>query len=136
MKLVAISCVKNEAGSETSASFKVNNSCGLEGLFDVSQSMPNYRMPEFGLMIKCAEGMIDVNDDRLKLIPNNGSQQKWHRHDLNDTAYFSIGDPEYFRENQHFVNSLLHDTPCEPSFETASKVDYLIDQVRNRSVQD
>jgi predicted dehydrogenase len=130
-----ISCVKNEAGSETSISFDAFNSSGLKGQFHVSQSMPNYRMPEFGLSIECTKGKIDVNDDRLLMTLNNGSLEKWYRHDLNDNVYFSIGDAEYFRENQHFVNSLLKGTPCEPSFDTASKVDYLIDQVRSKSGQ-
>ena len=127
-----VSCTKNQLGSETSVSFNVSNSSDLRGHFDVSQSMPNYRMPEFGLSIECTHGRIDVNDDRLLLIPHSGEMQKWYRHDLNDNAYFSIMDPEYFRENQYFANSVLKRLPCEPSFETASKVDCIIDQVRNR----
>jgi predicted dehydrogenase len=126
------SCVKNQAGAETSVSFSVISSSDLKGQFDVSQSMPNYRMPEFGLSIECDDGRIDVNDDRLLLIPNSGKIQKWYRHDLNDNVYFSIMDPEYFRENQYFVNSVLKRIPCEPSFNTASKVDRLIAQVRCR----
>ena len=111
------------------------NSSGLKGQFDISQSMPNYRMPEFGLSINCRKGKIDVNDDRLVLAPNNNKLKKWYRHDLNDNAYFSIMDAEYFRENWHFVDSILNQIPCEPSFETASKVDYFIDQVRARMEQ-
>ena len=127
-----VSCVKNQAGSETSVSFTVSNSSDLRGQFDVSQIMPNYRMPEFGLTVECTMGRIDVTDDRLLLVPNGGELQKWYRHDLNDNVPFSIMDPEYFRENQYFVNSLLKGIPCEPSFDTASKVDYLIGQVRSR----
>ena len=128
-----LSIVRNEGGSETSVSFAVVNSNGLSGQIDVSQSMPNYRMPEFGLSIKCAKGNIDVNDDRLCLTLNSGAQKKWYRHDLKDGVFFSIGDPEYFRETSHFVNSLLNNRQCETSFDDASMVDYLIDQVRSRS---
>ena len=127
-----VSCAKNQAGSETSVSFDVSNSSGLKGHIDVSQSMPDYRMPEFGLSIECTKGIVDVNDDRLVLTANNNKLQKWHRHDLNDNVYFSIMDAEYFREDRYFVNSILKGIQCEPSFETASKVDYLIDQVRDR----
>ena len=128
-----LSIVKNEAGSETSVSFSAVNSKGLAGEFDVSQSMSGYRMPEFGLAIECSKGKIEVNDDRLCLTLDDGTQKKWYRHDLNDGVYFSIGDPEYFRENLQFVTSLLENKQCELSFENASMVDYVIDQVRSRS---
>ena len=128
-----LSIVKNEAGSETSVSFSAVNSKGLAGEFDVSQSMSGYRMPEFGLSIECSKGKIEVNDDRLCLTLDDGTQKKWYRHDLNDGVYFSIGDPEYFRENLQFVTSLLENKQCELSFENASMVDYVIDQVRSRS---
>jgi predicted dehydrogenase len=128
-----LSVVRNEAGSETSVSFKAENSDGVDGQFDVSQSMPGYRMPEFGLSIDCSKGKIEVNDDRLCLTSNNGDQKKLYRHDLNDGVRFFLGDPEYFRENSHFVTSLLKNQPCELSFKNASMVDYVIDQVRSRS---
>lgn len=116
--------------AETSASFKVANANGLEGRFDISQCVPNYRMPEFGCLIKCPQGKIDVNDDRLLLTSVEGDRKIWHRHDLSDNVGFWLGETEYYRENLEFVNSLLKDRVCEPNFETASKVDYLIDEVR------
>ena len=130
-----LSVERNEAGSETSVSFMALNSGGLSGQFDISQSMPGYRMPEFGLSIACSKGKIDVNDDRLCLTLDDGVQKKWYRHDLNDSVYFSIGDSEYFRENSEFVSSLLNNRQCELSFDNASMVDYVIDVVRSRSNQ-
>jgi predicted dehydrogenase len=130
-----VSSVKTEIGSETSVSFTALNSAGLEGQFDVSQCMPNYRMPEFGLSIDCSKGRIEVNDDRLCLTLGDGSQRKWYKHDLNDNVYFFLGESEYFREDQQFVSSLLENRGCEPSFDTASRVDSVIDQVRERVVK-
>jgi predicted dehydrogenase len=127
-----LSAIRSEAGSETSVSFAAVNENGVAGQFDVSQSMSGYRMPEFGLSIECAKGVIDVNDDRLRLTLDDGAQEKWYRHDLNDSVYFSIGDPEYYRETSHFVNSLLSNQQSALSFETASLVDYVIDQVKSR----
>lgn len=124
--------VRTETSSDTSLSFTVKNSDGLEGQFDISQEMPNYRMPEFGLLIDCRKGRIEVNDDRIILTQADGSRTKWYRHDLNDTVDFFLGETEYFRENQHFVRSLLNAQMCETNFETAARVDYLIDQVRKR----
>jgi predicted dehydrogenase len=116
--------------SETSASFTAVNSNGLEGRFDISQRMPNYRMPEFGCFIECPQGKIDVNDDRLRLTLRDGNQKIWYRHDLKDNVRFSLGETEYYREDLEFVNSLLENRMCEPNFDTASKVDHIIDQVR------
>ncbi len=130
-----LSSVRNEAGSEPSVSFAVSNSNKLTGEFDVSQSMPNYRMPEFGLSIDCSKAKVEVNDDRLILTPGNGgAQKKWYRHDLNDNVFFSISEAEYFREDSHFVNSVLASRESESSFDSASRVDFMIEQVRKKSV--
>jgi predicted dehydrogenase len=128
-----LSVVRNEAGSETSVSFTGSNSNGLAGQFEISQSMPGYRMPEFGLSMEFPKGRIDVNDDRLCLTQVNGEQRKWYRHDLNDGVGFSIGDPEYYRENLEFVDSLVNNRQCESSFDDASIVDYIIGEVRKKS---
>jgi predicted dehydrogenase len=116
--------------SETSASFAVKNSNGLAGRFVISQRMPNYRMPEFGCSVECVKGKLDVNNDRLGLTLGDGAHKIWYRHDLQDSVRFSLGETEYYRENQEFVNSIIENRTCEPNFETASKVDYLIDQVK------
>ena len=124
------SCTKTGIDCETSVSFKVMNSVGMGGQFDVSQCVPNYRMPEFGCIIQCPKGKIDVNDDRLCLTLGDGTQETWYRHDLKDNVCFALGETEYFREDQEFVNSLIEKRECEPSFDTASKVDSIIDEVR------
>lgn len=121
--------------AEMSVSFTAVNSRGLEGRFDISQRMPNYRLPEFGCLIECPEGKIDVNDDRLLLTLKDGSHKTWYRHDLQDNVSFWLGETEYYRENLEFVSSLLENRMCEPSFETASKVDCLIDEVRKGIVK-
>jgi predicted dehydrogenase len=128
-----LSVVKNGTSVETSVSFTAANSDDLLGLFDISQSLPGYRMPEFGMSIECSRGRIDVNDDRLCLTLKDGNQRKWYRQDLNDGVYFSMGDPEYYRADSEFVQSILNNRKCELSFESAAVVDYVIDQVRNKS---
>jgi predicted dehydrogenase len=124
------SCTKTGIDCETSVSFKVMNSTGMGGQFDVSQSVPNYRLPEFGCSIECPKGRIDVNDDRLSLTLSDGTKEIWYRQNLKDNVRFALGETEYFRENQEFVNSLKENRKCEPNFDTASKVDYIIDEVR------
>ena len=125
-----ISCTKTGLDTETSVSFNVMNSVGLGGQFDVSQCVPNYRLPEFGCSIECPKGRIDVNDDRLLLTLGDGTQETWYRQNLNDNVPFALGETEYFRENQEFVNSIREKRKCEPNFDTAAKVDYIIEEVK------
>ncbi len=111
-------------------SFGVTSLDGLRGRFSVSRSMENYRMPEIGLSITGSKGTLKVNDDRMDLKLNDSETSTWHRHDLGDNVAFWLGEAEYFREDQHFVNSVLEGKFAQPDFCTASKVERVIDQVK------
>ena len=120
-------------GSEDSAQFRVKRSDGLEGGFSISWRKENYRLPEFGLVIRGSEGIMRVNDDRVELKLNDGKSSIWYRHNLNDNVGFLLGAPEYFREDDYFIKSVFEKHNVDPSFHTASKVDYIIDQVKYRA---
>jgi len=120
-----------DSGSEDSAYFKVKKSNGVEGEFNVSWCMENYRIPEVGLSISGSKGIIEVSDDKLDLKLKDGKSFTWYRHDLNDNVTFWLGGPEYFREDEYFVNSVIEGRNAEPSFYTASKVDKIIDEVKH-----
>jgi predicted dehydrogenase len=119
--------------SDGSVHFECTKSNGLEGKFSVSQSMENYRMPEVGLRIVGSLGTMEVNDDKLELKLKSGESFTWYRHDLGDNVAFLLGTPEYFREDDCFVKSVLHGSAAEPSFGTAMKVDLLIDQIKDKA---
>lgn len=112
--------------------FKVENSNGLKGEFNISSSMPNYRMPEVGLSIRGSKGTIEVNDDMLKLDLKDEKSSLWYRHNLDDSVDFWLGGPEYFREDEYFINSVIEGHRAEPSFLSASEVDHIIDNVSSR----
>ena len=130
------SCAKAGLGSETSVSFETIGLAGLKGQFYISQSKPNYHMPEFGLIINCSKGRIEVNDDRLILTFDNNERRKWFKQDCADNVPFFLGESEYFKEDQRFVNSLLNNEPIEPNFQTALKVDLIINQVKESKKND
>ena len=121
-----------DGGCEDSAHFRVKKS-GLEGQVNVSWCMDNYRLPDFELMISGHRGVMKVNDDNLELKLKDGTSSTWYRHDLNDNVNFLLGEREYYREDEYFVRSVLTGNNAEPSFETASKVDYIIDQVKRKA---
>ncbi|MDH5771401.1 MAG: Gfo/Idh/MocA family oxidoreductase [Candidatus Bathyarchaeota archaeon] len=122
-----------DGSSEDSAYFRVKKSGGLEGRFNISWCKENYRLPEFGLVIRGSEGIIKVNDDKVELKLDDGKSSRWYRHDLNDNVGFLLGAPEYFREDKCFVESVLNGGNSEPSFCAASKIDYIVDQVKCRA---
>jgi len=118
--------------SEDSVNFTVSKS-GLSGEFDISWCKENYRMPNFSLTIHGANGALTVNDYNVVLEPYGGKQIQWYRPELNDNVPFLLGDPEYYREDEYFVRSILDGGKVEPSFRTASKVDQIIEQVKQEA---
>lgn len=110
--------------------FNVKSSEGLEGKFNVSWFKPNYRMPEFGIEIEGSKGRISVNDDQVQLKLENKEPVNWYRHDLKDNVGFQLGGPEYYREDEYFVKSVLGASMVTPNFFDASKVDSIIDHVK------
>ena len=120
--------VSNGTSGE-SVNFRVMRLDGLVGEFKVSWCMRNYRMAEVGFSINGSKGMIDVNDDKVTLKLNIGESSVWYRHDLQDSVPFWLGLPEYYREDFHFVRSVVEKRGATPNFEEASKVDKLIAQI-------
>jgi predicted dehydrogenase len=120
--------------SEGSANFRTANAEGSIGSFAISWCAADYRMPESGLVMRGTKGTMEVNDDRLELAFNDGKLQKWYKHDLQDNVGFLLGEPEYFREDEHFIKSIVEKGSVKtPNFLSASKVDRLIEQVERRA---
>jgi predicted dehydrogenase len=121
-------------GTEDAAHFTVQqDSDGLEGSVSVSWCMDGYRMPEVDLLVKGTKGTIEVNDDRVVLNLIGGEKTVWHRHNLHDQAMYWLGAPEYYREDEYFINKVFANSGAEPNFETASRVDRLIDSIRRKA---
>ncbi len=121
--------------NSASVQFEVTGSGNFAGKFDVSWVKEGYRMPEFGLAIRGTKGTIKVDDSCVRLLLNLGQSETWYRQDLDDHVSFLLGESEYFRENDHFISSIIQNTKPEPSFQTATRVDYLLDQVRGKKIE-
>lgn len=112
-----------------SAHFVVESVEGVSGEFNVSWCQEGYRLPEVDFSVEGSAGCLSVNDDEVVLKLKSGVSRRWFRHDLNDAVGFWLGIPEYYRENLHFVQSLVGGGKPEPSFKAAAEVDRLIDDV-------
>lgn len=122
-------------GSMDSAQFGVKASDSIAGEFKVSWCMDGHRMPEVGFTIQGSKGSLNFNDDVLELNLKDGCSRRWFRHDIGDNVAFWLGNPEYYREDECFVKAILNQKKAEPCFETAAKVDGLIDEVLARADQ-
>lgn len=112
--------------------FELRPNHGIAGVCDVSWCMKDYRMPEVGFTVEGSKGTVAVNDDWVELRLRGGASSKWYRQDLNDNVPFWLGLPEYYREDEYFVGCLRDGFASEPDFESASKIDKMIEDVKNK----
>jgi predicted dehydrogenase len=117
-------------GSIDSIGYQVEGPDGLNGNFTVSWVEKGYRMPEFGLTIQGTKGSLTVDDYELKLSLHDAEPTKYYRQNLGDSVNFALGESEYFREDQYFIDSIKSGAISEPSFKTAMKVDVLLESAR------
>jgi predicted dehydrogenase len=124
----------NSSDLTNCASFEVGNSeNNLAGTFRASWIESGYRMPEFGFIINGSKGVLTVDDSKVNLKQEYMSEKIWYRQDLADNVPFLIGEPEYFRENESFISSILNGVEVEPNFHTALKVDNLLGEVERKA---
>lgn len=116
-----------------SVQFKVVGSNEFGGNFQVSWAKEGYRMPEFGLEINGTKGTVKVNDDLISVTLINGETKNMYRQDLDDHVAFLLGESEYYREDDHFIKSIVANAKAEPNFLTASKVDYLLENIGSKA---
>jgi len=131
VKSAEVHSTEDGSSSET-IGFVLSQPGGLKGSCDVSWYMKDFRMPEVGFSISGSKGVLEVNDDKVELKLENSEPAKWYRHDLNDNVFFWLAAPEYFREDEYFVQSVLEGRKAEPSFESGSKVDRMIEDVMKK----
>ena len=88
-----------------------------------------YRMPEVAFSITGSKGSLLANDDYVKL--NVGGQSStFYRLNLGDSNVgFSLGSPEYYREDDCFAQAITRKLIAEPSFGSAAKVEFAIEQI-------
>jgi predicted dehydrogenase len=122
----------SSARSDEHVMFRVSNSNGFNGEFDVSWCMDGYRTPEVCFLIIGCKGIMKVNDDIVELKLKSGESRSWFRHDLGDNVSFWLGGPEYYREDEFFIKAVSEGVNAEPSFTMAAKVDRVIDEVKRR----
>ena len=122
--------------SEDAANFvaEVKN-LDMTGNFQISWCAKKHRMPIFGISILGDKGIMKVDDYSLNLKLSHGSNVSYFKHDLDDSVGFLLGEPEYYREDFAFIEAISSGKTKdpEPSFVSASRTDYIIDQIKKEA---
>ncbi len=116
--------------AEDSVAARLRTSEGVSGDIKLSSCMQAYRLPQIGLHLHGTKGSLHVNEDKVELVPSGGESRTWYRHDFDDSVPFLLADPEYCREDQHFVDALQHGAAGGSNFQMAAAVERLIDQIQ------
>jgi len=119
-------------GSLDDVTFGVAGVDGLNGTFEVSWRKNDYRMPEFGLTIHGKKGTLHANDDEVRLELNGTEPTRLYRHDMNDNVDYFLGGAEYWREDKHFIDSIISGQTPQTNFQCTLAVDSLLEQVRHK----
>ena len=121
------------SGAEDSVHCKISaKSDSVQGEMGICWCAKGYRMPEVALSIQGSKGTIKVNDDNVSLQVGERSSS-WFRHNLADNVSFWLGGPEFYREDEHFIKSVLSGSSATPDFYAASKVDKLIEEIQREA---
>ena len=104
---------------------------GLSCTLSVSASRAEYRLPEVGMTVTGSRGRLSVNGDRVEVEPQGGGRVVWHRHGLHDHVAFLLAEPEYHREDEHFIQAICSRGRASPDVEDGARVEAVIDRMED-----
>ncbi|MGD6850544.1 MAG: Gfo/Idh/MocA family protein [Candidatus Bathyarchaeia archaeon] len=102
------------------------------GQVSVSWVAEGYRMPEVKFSITGSRGSLLANDDYVRL-DSEVKSTTFYRLNLGDYVNFWLGSPEYYREDECFIQAITQGMPEDPSFESASTVELAIEEVERKA---
>ena len=122
-------------GAVDSVRFKVeSNESSLPGEVFVSWCAEGFRMPEAEFKVVGSKGNLVVNDDYVR-FDVGGQVSTLYRLNLGDNVPFWLGSPEYYREDETFVSAIGQKVICQPSFDSAAKVEFVIEKVERKATE-
>lgn len=103
---------------------------GLEGYLDASWSIRNYRLPEIKVEVEGENGKLVVTEDCLKLYLDEASQWKtYYKQDFYKGVSIDVGGPEYTREDENMVKSVVNKRNTEIDIFYAFKIQKVTDAI-------
>ncbi len=116
--------------SEDAATIKAKTKDNISGTFHISWLMEGYRIPRTDIEIICSKGSIRVSEDSFAYKLNNGDTRTFHKHDLNDSPSFFLGESDYYFEDDTFIKALSTGSQVENNIHFATKTNKFIDAVK------
>lgn len=86
---------------------------GLQGILDVSWSVPGYRLPHTEIVVEGDNGTMELTNDYMKLYlykAHKSYSKEWttiHKIDLPSSSRFEIGAEGLYEEDQDFIRAAV-----------------------------
>lgn len=121
------------------SSLEFNN--GLSGFIDVSWSVRGYRVPEISIEVHGSNGILSVNDDRIKLTLDRDVKQypkgttTIYKQAIFKGTLIDIGGADFTKEDIHMVNCITEKKQPMTNIFEASKTQSVIDSIYRSAVE-
>ena len=100
----------------------------VEGSLTVSWCKEDYRLPQVDIEVQGTTGKLLVNEYRIELA--NGDQKTViHKDELETGVPFFLGESDYYREDQAFIDAVRNNETVDIDFATACRTDLIIDEI-------
>ncbi len=114
---------------EDTAIIKVKTRNNVPGTFNISWLLEGYRTPRTEIEIACTKGAIKVNEDNIT-CNTNGQVRTFHKHDLNDSPGFFLGETDYYLEDSLFLDAVSTGKKVDNNIQFAAKTNEFIDAAK------
>lgn len=111
---------------------------GFVGTVEASWSMRRYNPYEMRIEVHGERGMLSVNQDKLVTSIQSdfdgtpkGRMTTIHGSTINQQVPFLLSGPELVIADQTYLSCVASRKPSEPNFESAAKVNKIIDMIRS-----
>ena len=123
-------------GAVDTVRFKVRGNGSVpSGEVFVSWCAEGYRMPEMEFSIFGSRGSLLVNDDYVRLDVDEKVSTLYRLNLDDNNVAFMLGGPEYYREDECFVRTIEQQLIGLPSFDSAAKVEFVIEEVEKKATK-
>ena len=110
------------------------------GTIEVGWTMRNYAPNDHAIEIHGTKGTAVATDDELTLYLDNSKGDvfakgitKYHTSQLTPEVPYLLTYPEYVCEDQYFLGSIVDGKRSLPDFEQASRINQIVDDIRERA---
>jgi predicted dehydrogenase len=100
----------------------------VEGSLTVSWCRENYRLPQVDIEVRGTTGKLLVNEYRIELVSSD-ERTVMRKNELETGVPFFLGESDYYREDQMFINAVRSNKTVDIDFAAACRTDVIINEI-------